>query len=134
MVDELIEKKKEGVIEMPSGNGTGPMGRGPMTGRRAGFCAGYSVPGYANSGYGRGGRGVGFGRGAGFGRGVGQRWAGASYAYGNPYMAPQPSASFTPKQEAEMLKAEAEALNAELNAINQRVKSLESSQEPGNNE
>jgi len=33
---------------MPWGDGTGPMGRGPMTGRAAGFCAGYAVPGYAN--------------------------------------------------------------------------------------
>jgi len=117
---------------MPNGNGTGPMGRGPMTGRRAGFCAGYSVPGYANPGYGRGGRGAGFGQGAGFGRGAGWRRAEASYAYGNPYVVPQSSA--TPKQEAEMLKAEAEALKEELNAINRRVKSLESGQETGDNE
>jgi len=33
---------------MPWGDGTGPMGMGPMTGRAAGFCAGYGVPGYAN--------------------------------------------------------------------------------------
>ena len=44
-----------------------------MTGRGAGFCAGYSVPGYMNpiGGYGRGwgrGRGRGFGRGWGRGR------------------------------------------------------------------
>jgi len=25
---------------MPRGNGRGPMGKGPMTGREAGFCAG----------------------------------------------------------------------------------------------
>jgi len=33
---------------MPFGDGTGPMGLGPMTGRAAGYCAGYSVPGYMN--------------------------------------------------------------------------------------
>jgi len=33
---------------MPFGDGSGPIGLGPMTGRRAGFCAGYSVPGFAN--------------------------------------------------------------------------------------
>ncbi len=38
---------------MPRGNGMGPRGCGPMTGRGAGFCAGYDVPGYA-SGEGRG--------------------------------------------------------------------------------
>jgi hypothetical protein len=31
---------------MPFGNGTGPAGMGPMTGRGLGYCAGYSVPGY----------------------------------------------------------------------------------------
>jgi hypothetical protein len=36
------------VINMPFGDGTGPAGAGPMTGRAAGFCAGYPVPGYMN--------------------------------------------------------------------------------------
>jgi len=44
---------------MPLGDGTGPRGLGPMTGRAAGYCAGYPVPGYMNPipgfGYGRGG-------------------------------------------------------------------------------
>ncbi len=33
---------------MPFGDGTGPMGLGPMTGRGAGFCAGFGGPGFAN--------------------------------------------------------------------------------------
>jgi hypothetical protein len=33
---------------MPFGDGTGPRGLGPMTGRRAGYCAGFSQPGFAN--------------------------------------------------------------------------------------
>ena len=33
---------------MPAGDGTGPLGFGPMTGRAAGTCAGYPVPGYMN--------------------------------------------------------------------------------------
>ena len=48
-------KKNEGsnitrkeVIDMPAGNGTGPAGMGPMTGRAVGYCASYSVPGYMN--------------------------------------------------------------------------------------
>ena len=75
---------------MPAGDGTGPMGMGPMTGRAAGICAGYTVPGYANPmsgrrvGYGMVsrfgrlfGRGRGWGRGRGFGRGFGRaRFAG----------------------------------------------------------
>lgn len=31
---------------MPAGDGTGPLGLGPMTGRAAGYCAGFPVPGY----------------------------------------------------------------------------------------
>jgi hypothetical protein len=37
------------------GNRTGPAGLGPMTGRSAGFCAGYSVPGFMNPVTGRAG-------------------------------------------------------------------------------
>ncbi|MEA3505965.1 MAG: DUF5320 domain-containing protein, partial [Elusimicrobiota bacterium] len=33
---------------MPAGDRTGPAGRGPMTGRGAGFCAGSASPGYIN--------------------------------------------------------------------------------------
>ncbi|MDT8390653.1 MAG: DUF5320 domain-containing protein [Lentisphaeria bacterium] len=71
---------------MPRGNGTGPNGMGPMTGRGAGFCAGFETAGFANPapgyGMGRGGRGMGgaglgLRRGAGAGRGLGRRFAGA---------------------------------------------------------
>ncbi|MBH1939431.1 DUF5320 domain-containing protein [Mobilitalea sibirica] len=33
---------------MPRGDGSGPIGLGAMTGRSAGFCAGFQVPGYRN--------------------------------------------------------------------------------------
>lgn len=36
---------------MPWGDRTGPLGLGPMTGRRAGFCAGFPVPGFLNRGW-----------------------------------------------------------------------------------
>ena len=39
--------KEEGYA-MPRGDGTGPAGIGPMTGRAAGYCAGYGIPGYMN--------------------------------------------------------------------------------------
>ena len=42
---------------MPRGDGTGPAGMGPMTGRAAGYCAGYGVPGYMNPVMGRFGYG-----------------------------------------------------------------------------
>jgi len=34
---------------MPRGDQTGPAGMGPMTGRAAGYCAGYSTPGYTRA-------------------------------------------------------------------------------------
>lgn len=33
---------------MPGGDRTGPWGLGPRTGRRAGFCSGYRMPGFMN--------------------------------------------------------------------------------------
>ena len=56
------------VREMPGGDGTGPAGMGPMTGRAAGYCAGYPVPGYANP---IPGRGLGFRLRSGFAGGYG---------------------------------------------------------------
>ena len=119
---------------MPRGDGTGPNGLGPMTGRAAGYCAGYSVPGYANpiSGRGRGfgfGRGLGRGRGRGrgFGSGFGRQGAGYPYAYGNPYNAVPYAPEMTPQQETDMLKGQAKAMQDEITAINERIKELESS-------
>jgi hypothetical protein len=39
-------KNRKEMKNMPRGDGTGPGGLGPMTGRAAGYCAGYSVPGF----------------------------------------------------------------------------------------
>jgi len=59
---------------MPRGDRTGPLGQGPMTGRRMGDCA-ETENVDSGFGYGRGffsrGRGYGFGRGFGFGYGRG---------------------------------------------------------------
>ena len=44
---------------MPRGDRTGPAGMGPMTGRAAGYCAGYPAPGYMNPYRGR--LGIGYG-------------------------------------------------------------------------
>ena len=118
---------------MPGRNGTGPAGFGPMTGRAAGYCAGYSVPGYANPISERG-RGFGFGRGLGRGRGRGRDigggfgWQGAGYpyAYGNPYTAVPYAPEMTPQQETDMLKGQTKAMQDEISAINERIKELES--------
>ena len=63
---------------MPRGNRTGPRGFGPMTGRGAGFCAGYNTPGYMNPG----GRSGFIGRGG--GRGGGRGYRNMFYATGQP--------------------------------------------------
>ena len=97
---EAIEEiNRKEVIEMPFGDGTGPMGLGPMTGRGAGFCSGFGSPGFTNPtpgyprpyGYGysipvrRGwGYGVARGFGRGFGHGFGRGWRRWG-AYGYPW-------------------------------------------------
>ncbi len=46
--DDNSKKSGKEVTNMPFGDRTGPMGLGPTTGRAAGFCAGFPVPGYIN--------------------------------------------------------------------------------------
>ena len=103
---------------MPFGNGTGPAGMGPMTGRAAGFCAGYNMPGYANPfpGRGFGGRG---GRGGGWGRRG--AWFGAPYYQAPAYAA----APYNPVQELDALKAQAQYLQKTLEDIGKRIAELE---------
>ncbi|MBU0627894.1 MAG: DUF5320 domain-containing protein [Nanoarchaeota archaeon] len=101
---------------MPRGDGTGPMGLGPMTGRAAGRCAGFNTPGFANTGFGFGGgfgRGRGFGRARGFGRGYGFR----SFGFAPLQAAAQPQAN------------EQEFLQQELNSIEQEEKALQQEKE-----
>jgi len=74
--NSLTERKE--VINMPRGDGTGPAGLGPMTGRAAGFCAGYPVPGYMNPVAGR----VGF---YGSVTPAVEPYGAGSYGYGIPY-------------------------------------------------
>lgn len=117
---------------MPRGDGTGPMGAGPMTGRALGFCAGYDVPGYIQPGPG-GGFGLGFGRGRGF---RGRGWRHMYYATGLPgwmrfgaYPAPYgyqvPYREPDPEMEKQALKNQADALQAELEYIQKRLSEIE---------
>ena len=104
---------------MPWGDGTGPMGAGPMTGRGLGYCGGYGAPGYTNPAPGRGfGYGRGWGRGRGFGRGFGFR--ARFYPYYGGY-----TPAVNPQQEKDILKEQAKVIQQELNAINKRLKDLE---------
>ena len=134
---------------MPGGDGTGPGGMGPMTGRAAGYCAGYPVPGFMNP---VGGRGYGgWGRGGG---GWGRRnmfyatgltgWQRAGYgypasggappsgvplgypAYGGaaPYGVPF-APTVTAQQQLDGLKGQAEYFEDTLDGIKKRIAELE---------
>lgn len=107
---------------MPRGNGTGPNGMGPMTGRAAGFCTGYGVPGYANPGY---GRGFGSGRGFGYGRGFG--W-GRTYGSAVPFVPPAGYAP-GPDTERKSLEYQADLLEEELQTIRRRLDALGNTEE-----
>ena len=107
-----------------------------MTGRGAGYCAGYDVPGYMNPGPGMGG-----GMGAGWRRGRGGRgWRNGYYATGlpgrarfggapawgappayGPYAPPPPA----PEQEAQALRQQAEWLQGQMDAISKRLGEIE---------
>jgi len=45
---QINGKNRKEAMTMPGGDRTGPTGMGPMTGRTAGYCAGYPLPGYMN--------------------------------------------------------------------------------------
>ena len=121
---------------MPSGDRTGPMGMGPMTGRGLGYCAGYPTPGHMQPGP---GLGMGMGRGRGFGRGRGRGCQGGFWgmpAYGYPQAAPPPNPAYygtqpgypaapAPEQEAAMLKQQAQNMDAALQEIRKRIEELE---------
>jgi len=133
---------------MPGGNGTGPLGMGPMTGRAAGSCAGYPMPGYANPIPGRGW--FGFGRGGGrgwFGRGRGWRhwywatglpgwarygmglpaWGGwqAYPYYGAPYGHPYYGTPYGSPYAPEMTpQQEADMLKEQAKAIQEELQSI----------
>ena len=110
---------------MPRGDGTGPMGQGPMTGRAAGHCAGYDTPGFENPNAGRG-RGMGFGRGRGGGRG----WRNMYHATGLPGwlrqgFTPLPEQRPGPDVERQALRNQVQALQSQLELVQKRLSELE---------
>ncbi|MCL6583271.1 MAG: DUF5320 domain-containing protein [bacterium] len=108
---------------MPRGDGTGPQGMGPMSGRGAGFCAGFGRPGFMNS------LGQGFGRGCGQGVG-GFGWRHCFFASGLPgwirfgawgakYQ------RLDPEIEKQSLRIRAQVLQSELDSIRERLSQVE---------
>lgn len=117
---------------MPGGDGTGPGGQGPMTGRGLGYCAGYSTPGYTKGpgmgmGWGRGrgrGRGVwGYGRGMGWGRGRSWGPAYAPYRPAPTYTGATPT-SMSEEDQLNMLKQEKNYLESEMNNIKDALEDI----------
>jgi len=128
---------------MPGGDGTGPGGLGPRTGRGLGYCAGYSTPGFTKGpgmgmGWGRGmgrGRGIGYGRGMAWGRGGWGGWGRsfspvaysaypASVPVFNPYATPQSEAEIL-AQEREYLETQLESMKGALENLNKRLSDLQ---------
>ena len=124
---------------MPGGDGTGPAGLGPMTGRAAGYCVGFGTTGSMNFAPGQGYWG--WGRGRGGGRGwrnwfytTGQTgWQRAGFGWpmqGNPRLEGfSYGAGAGPvgggEQELNALKNQAEYLEDTLTGIRQRIEELE---------
>ena len=97
---------------MPGHDGTGPQGRGPLTGRGLGNCQGAG----SRQGFGRGfGQGRGFG--GGFGRGGmarGQGFGFSAPAYQEP----------TKEEEKTYLESELKAAEEDIKAIKKRLSEL----------
>ncbi len=95
---------------MPRGDGTGPNGMGPMSGRAAGYCAGFAQPGWTNAGrrfFGRGGRSM-------------NRWANTPYMSNPEYYSPP----VRYESEKEYIENEIKNLNNRLASLNKRMEEL----------
>ncbi len=106
---------------MAGRDGSGPDGRGPMTGRGWGNCAGNERPGYAAdvAPAGRGAR-RGYGRGRGFGNGFGSGFGRGSANFDR-------SGDFGPEKEVvDKLSDEIAALRNQLKALEDRLGNLNS--------
>lgn len=110
---------------MPRGDGTGPEGMGPMTGRGAGYCTGTDTPGFGAPGFGRG-----FGLGG--GRGRRNRFFATGFfgprrpvGYGAPFAGPGPYAAADPEVQKQGLKSQASFLESALDFVKKRLADLE---------
>lgn len=116
---------------MPRGDHVGPMGCGPRSGRGAGYCTGYAVPGFMNvaTACGRGFRGYGgwhvynvqgF---PGWARhGYQSGWG--SFAFPEAFCGVPEGFPVSAMQEEKFLKKQASILEKHLSEINKRLVSL----------
>jgi hypothetical protein len=89
-----------------------------MTGRRAGYCSGYGMPGFANTAMPWRSSGFRFG-------GGGWGWRNMYYATGLPEWQRSMYTPVPPQEEAESLKAQSNWLKDQLDAVEKRLKDLE---------
>lgn len=103
---------------MPRGNGTGPYGLGPMTGRAAGFCVGNTVPGF----YCRWGRDNGYG-------GWRQRRFNTKdfpvWSFANRYETETANQDFNKKETITYLKSQQKTMQKSLEELEKQINSLE---------
>ena len=112
---------------MPRGNGTGPIGEGPMTGRGMGNCVTNSAPGYMNLGQGRFGVGRG---GQPWGCGSGRAWGRGRSGYrGSGWgRGPRPAYESAPantEEEKKHINEEINSLQAELDNLKKYLTELD---------
>jgi hypothetical protein len=94
---------------MPSGDRTGPMGLGPLTGRGAGYCAGQFDPARVTPGWGRP-----FGRGPGRGSGWCRWFSGTNV----------PGPRLEKQTEIGVLKVQAQELERVMKQVKERLAEL----------
>jgi len=82
---------------MPGGDGTGPLGQGAGTGRAAGYCTGYSVPGFANP--------------------MPRYWCGRGFGYYGPWYSSAVSKRSFLEQRAKFLRGHLRLLEERLDEI-----------------
>jgi len=114
--------------QMPGGDRTGPLGQGPMTGRRAGFCTGNNAPGYNN------GPPMGLGRGFGRGRGFRNRRFWNNYPEPTQYPAQERpiEPSYSLEQQKQQLEQSLQNLEEEIRQIKQRLTDITKQQHEQN--
>ncbi len=120
---------------MPYGDRTGPAGFGPMTGRGAGFCGGFGMPGFLNRaggfGFFGGGRGGG-GRGRRnwfYATGLTGWQRAAGWPWGTPGASGRSDAAPNREEELSALKNQAGYFESALENIRKRIEALESKAE-----
>jgi hypothetical protein len=106
---------------MPRGNGMGPEGLGPMTGRGAGYCASFTSPGFmSRPGGGRGWRNCYHATGL-----MGwQRNAGRWPSYQGEFQGTPIMTGLSREQQAEALRNQAGILEERLGTVRKRLEEL----------